>query len=55
MIRSLANGNVIDASEEAAKQLMDAGIYERADSVPGVEGEAEPRAAEQKLKRRKTR
>ena len=37
-IRALANGNVIHADEDAAKQLIEAGIYEAYDE------KAEPKA-----------
>lgn len=33
-IRALANGNVIEASDEAAKQLIEAKIYEDAGDEP---------------------
>jgi len=34
-IRALANGNVIEASEEAAKELIEHGIYEQvSDDTP---------------------
>lgn len=60
-IRALANGNVIEAHEEAAKQLIEAGIYEAAGDepvtatlVPPVPS-TQPRVETKPTKKRKAR
>lgn len=56
-IRALANGNVIHADDEAAKQLIEAGTYEAVDDKESTSAEASspPPMAEKPAKRRKAR
>jgi hypothetical protein len=56
-IRALANGNVIEAHEDAAKILIENGIYEKVDDKEPTSAEASspPPMAEKPAKRRKAR
>ncbi len=61
-IRALANGNVIEADEEAAKQLIDAKIYEAvvddeplSSEVTNEEAEKKADTPAQTIKRHKPR
>jgi hypothetical protein len=58
-IKAKANGNVIEADDEAARQLIEAGIYEAADASEPLSAELPPEEVHAKsiarqTKRRKT-
>jgi hypothetical protein len=53
MIKAKANGNVIHADDEAAKQLIEAGIYEKYDEKAEKRAPVAPLTTEDFPKRRK--
>lgn len=51
-IKAVANGNVIEAHPDAAKQLIEAGIYEAVDGSPS-DNSVQPETETKKTTRRR--
>lgn len=52
-IKAVANGNIIDAHPDAAKQLIEAGIYEAVDEDPKGNSTAPEKTEAPKRRRKK--